>query len=81
VGGNFLAWIEDSMMDRKQRVGINRTCLSWQAVISGESQWGLSYLQSIFMIPMGGGGEREVCKLGDSTELGGKVSCVEHTHR
>ena len=38
VGGKVLAWIEDWLSNRKQRVGINGFFSGWQSVTSGVPQ-------------------------------------------
>ncbi|XP_059499605.1 uncharacterized protein LOC132207732 [Stegostoma tigrinum] len=83
VRGELLAWNEDWLSDRWQRVGIKDSCLEWQSLTSGVPQGSVLRLQ-LFTLYINDLNERPggiLVKFADDTKLGGQAGSTEEVGR
>uniref|UniRef100_A0A4W3I0M1 Reverse transcriptase domain-containing protein n=1 Tax=Callorhinchus milii TaxID=7868 RepID=A0A4W3I0M1_CALMI len=83
INGNILAWIEEWLTGRKQRVGINGSFTNWQDVTNGVPQGSVfgSQLFTIYINDLDEDIECNVSKFADDTKLGGRVSSEDDAER
>ena len=75
VGGKMLGWIQNWLLDRKQKVSINGTYSRWQNVQSGVPQGSVlgPFLFLVYINDIDQGVVSKLCKFADDTKFGAKV--------
>uniref|UniRef100_A0A4W3J087 Reverse transcriptase domain-containing protein n=1 Tax=Callorhinchus milii TaxID=7868 RepID=A0A4W3J087_CALMI len=83
INGNILAWIEEWLTGRKQRVGINGSFSNRQDVTGGVPQGSVfgPQLFTIYINDLDEDIECNVSKFADDTKLGGRVSSEDNAKR